>query len=939
MVNQPGKINLENLDQQFLDALDQVEKAKSKLSNMEKILEGFCQHIKKLDFDFANISLISYEQKTIESVHGIGIGKQWSSFPRHCLEEDPELRDIQADIIATRRTEIISGWDKRFDRWIYEEYGHENVIRVFTPILLVEDENGRLIKNWFEHCYLETIDFQPEANGERQGQHKIYQMRLVEDWQPEGRKPEFIVIGTVEAGYCSSERLIDQEKLKELLKCIAKWSLRIWQAQLSRVLETIAEIARKNLKADAATLHFLYDPQQGRYIYEVFSGGVGKQFLKACPPRNNGLGRVAIRERKYKFISSNQFNGCENSTRVEFNPKAFEAGIQAMVAFPLLVDGKEGVLYVLFQRQHEFIEPKLDWVNRFVQRWAVNAISYSARIQQMRDEIRWKALHSITQSLSRVPEVSDVLRRIAWNTLNMLGADVVNIYEYIQTEKKFKTPPTTAGWLKKEQMMRLEIIGEQEVPFLLIKGGENIYAPSLEEKPIFQNSSFISRERIKSTAGILLKEDNQDIFGVMLINYRRIHSFSEDEKKIIETLASSAAIAIRNHRWLKSREEINRLIITTIDREKLLRFITQEALKITGADVAGIYLFDSSKQEPFTKFEYDPNNIKINSLEKRIRINQGIIGWVIENRKSALVKDVQKDERYFSVFDKISSELCVPLLDEEERVFGVLNVESQRIAAFNQIHQGMLEALANQAVIGIQDCENKKQLVTMKTMITLGNVASSLVHRMNSDVGAIRMWVKEIINQGDKFSKSKAERILSKTDQIMQATDGMESWIQEKPQPVNLLSIVDSTLEKMKMEDYPEITVHRNVPENLPPVFGNKQQFINIFENLIQNAVEAMSQEGELFITVELVQRDVGNWVQVKVRDTGVGIAAENLQIIFEPGFTTKEAKRGMGFGLWWTKLNVEELLDGRLDVNSKPGEGAQFTLLLPVYQMPEAKL
>ena len=779
MVNESEKTNLESLQQQLLDALDLVELHTSKLLNIENILEQFCRDIEKLGFDYANISLISYEQDTVESVHGIGIGKQWSSLCRHYLEKDPELRDIQADIIENRRTEIISGWDKRFDRWIYKNYEHEKIVRVFTPILLVKDDDSRLIEDWFEHLRLETIDFQPEANGKTQGKRKIYQMRLAEDWQPEGHKPEFIVIGTVEAGYNSSDRDIEYEKLEELLKCIANRSLHIKDVPPVPVFEAFAEIVRKSLNADAATLHFLYEPNppQGRYIYEVCSGKVGKQFLKACPPRNDGLGRRAIQEKKYKFIS-NEFNDHENSTIAEFNPKAFEVGIQAMVAFPLLLDGKEGVIYVLFQHQHEFSESKLDWVNKFVVPLALNAISYSSRIQKMRNEIRWQALHSITQTLSRIPEVSNVLSLIACNTLNILGADVVNIYEYVQTEKRFITPPETGGQLTKEQMMSETNISELELNslFSLINDGKNVYVSCLEEEIIFKIISFISRERIKSTAGILLRS-NQEIFGLMLINYRRLHSFNEDEKNLIENLAYSTAIAIQNHRWFKSREKLNR------------------------AD----------------------------------------------------------------------------------------------------------------------------------------HLASPLVHRLNSDVGAIRSLAQDTIDRGDEFSQSKANEMLVIADRIIEKIDDMVSVISKKLQPVDLHSVLHTTL--TQMNNYPKIALRVDVPENLPPIFGIEQQFIGIFDNLIQNAVEAMSQQGVLSITITLVQRDVGNWIQVTVRDTGIGIQADNLERIFELGYTTKKETRRMGFGLWWTKSIVELFLNGHLDVQSVPEQGATFTLLLPVYQMPAAEL
>jgi signal transduction histidine kinase len=942
MATEQGDSKEKAFEQQILNALEQVERATSRLFKLENILEQVCQDIQALGFDFVSISLISLEQNTIESLYGTGIAKQWAGLAKHYLEQDPELQDIQADIIKTHQTEVISGWDRRFDRWIYKEYRHEQLVRVFTPIVLVEDNNGRIIEDWFEYCQWKKIN--PKSEESRDGQNEVFQMCLPSDLQSEG---EIIVIGTVETGYSSCERRIEHEQLFELLQYIAKKSLEIWQAQLPRVLETIAQRVKQFLNADAATLHFLYEPdqQQGRYIYQVFSGGVGKQFLKACPPRNNGLGRQAIQDNKYKIIPDPSCNH-DNLEMERFNPKASTEGIKAMVAFPLQVDGKEGVLYVLFRREHKFIKRKLRFVELFVRRWAVNAISYTTKIQQMRDAARWRSLHSITQSLSRipevsvpevsVPEVSNLLRRIAWNSLNILGADVINIYEYIESEKVFITPPKTAGGLKEEQKMREKILDEHNVPFLLIKYGKNVYAPYQEEEPILQNSSFTIQERIKSVAGILLKVDEKDIVGVMLINYRRLHSFSEEEKNLIETLASSAAIAIQNHRWLIARDKINRLIITTIDQEKLLNLIVRESLKITGADLGNIHLFDSSKQELVTKVKYAVNNITIAPSETRININQGIIGWVAKHGKSVLVDDVQNDTRYHPYFPNIRSELCVPLLGKQNRVFGVLNLESQRISAFNQKHQAMLEALANQAVIGItQDLENKKQLVKMKTMAAVGNLTGPLVHRMNNRVGAIRSWAQDIIAEGNEYSQNKATEILSTADQMIQATESMKSF-QEKPQSVNLYYAVDSALEQIYIPL--EITRSIYLPADLPSVLGIEQQLIDVFGNLIQNAVDAMHQGGALSITATQVQLDIGIWVEIRVCDTGVGIAAENLEKIFEFGYTTKDAKRGLGFGLWWTKFYVEHFLEGHLNVDSVPSQGSRFTLLLPAYNELKAE-
>ncbi|MDZ8056284.1 MAG: GAF domain-containing protein [Aulosira sp. ZfuVER01] len=919
------KSQLKAFETSILEALDQVERATSKLFKLEDILEAVCRNILALGFDFANISLISLEKNIIEGVHGSGAGVVWANLAKHYLEPDPELRDIQADIVQTQQTEIISGWDKRFDRWIYQEYGHEKLVRVFTPIVLVQDYNGKVIKNWFERCKWEKIN--PQFEESRKRQHEVYQLRLAPDLQPEGRNPEVIVIGTVEAGYSSPERRIEEKTLSRFLDYIARQSLDIWQAQLPRVLETIAEKAKQILNADAATLHFLYEPnlEQGRYIYEVFSHGIGKQFLKACPPRHNGLGRQAILERKYKFIPDLS-QGHDKLEMATLNPQAFSAGIKAMAAFPLQVENKEGILYVLFRRTYILSTRKLRLVELFVRQWAVDAIWHPIRIQQMRDEARQlAALYSVTQSLGRIPE-DNLLHRVAWNTLNVLGADVVNIYEYIQTERQFTTPPKTAGRLRQEQKMQDEII-EHDVPFLLIQRGENVYAPQLEKEPIFQNSAFTRREKIHSAAGVLLEVD-KDIVGVMFINYRRPHSFSEDEKKMIETLASSAAIAIKNQRWLATLSDIDRKIITTLDQKELLNLIVQRAVQICGADVGNLRLLDLSQQELVTKAKYAVHET-IELIERRNSINEGITGWVARNGQSALVNNVLIDSRYQADFANIHSELCVPLLDDK-RLLGVLNVESQHLSAFNQRHQRMLEALADQAVIGIQNLENKRQLVNMETMATLGDLAGPLVHRMNNDVGAIRVWAQDILDEGDENSKSRAQRISSRADRVLQGADRMKIWIQEKPHAINLSEIVVNALARMSIPA--NIIPNIEVSSDLPKVLGGEQQLIYVFDNLIQNAVEAMPQGGRVSIVGTNVQREIQCWVEVQICDTGVGIAAENWEKIFQPDYTTKTARRGMGFGLWWTKLYVERL-GGYLSVNSVLNQGTNFTMLLPIYK------
>jgi GAF domain-containing protein len=628
------------------------------------------------------------------------------------------------------------------------------------------------------------------------------------------------------------------------------------------------------------------------------------------------------------------------------HPQAYEEGIKALAVFPLQVNcqkgefcqpslcQEEGVLYIGFREKPEFTEQELKSLGVLFANRASDAIRHVMIYKQMRERTHQLAtLHSVTQSLAHISKKDLLLHHIAWDTLNILAADVVTIYEYIQIEKHFVVPPQIAGRLKAKAEMQSQI-DSVNVPFQLLESGENVYEKELvlDRKTIFSDSPFAERESIKSVAGVLLKVANE-IVGVMFINYRRLHYFSDEERKLIETLASSAAIAIKNQRWLTARSEIDRKLITTLDRNELLNLIVGQAVTLTGADLGTIRLLDPdpSQEMLVTQAKY-PKDAVIDESRIRTSINEGITGWVAKHRKSALVDDVESDqwkEYYQASFPNIRSELCVPLLDKDGHLLGVLNVESHQKSAFDEKHQQMLEALADQAVIGIQNIKNKQQLVNMETLINLGDLATSLLHKMKNKIGVIREFSQDIIDRGDMASCELANLILSNADQLRQETKRLKSWTEEKPQHINIAEVVNLALCDIKIPT--NVEKHIDLPMNLPQVLAGQQQLLNVFSNLIQNAVDAMCDGGKLSIYSNIWTRDKSVWIQVKVSDNGVGIAQENLKNIFYIDHTTKS--KGTGYGLWWTKFYIQRL-EGDISVSSQLNQGSEFTIILPCCQL-----
>jgi signal transduction histidine kinase len=113
----------------------------------------------------------------------------------------------------------------------------------------------------------------------------------------------------------------------------------------------------------------------------------------------------------------------------------------------------------------------------------------------------------------------------------------------------------------------------------------------------------------------------------------------------------------------------------------------------------------------------------------------------------------------------------------------------------------------------------------------------------------------------------------------------------------------------------------------LPPVWIDIKQSQQVFFNIIINAIQAMPEGGLLTLATDRVQRGEDDFVQVTIRDTGKGIAAEVLEKIFVPFFTTKT--QGTGLGLPICRQLVEHN-HGIIEVESVPQQGTTFSILLP---------
>jgi two-component system NtrC family sensor kinase len=122
------------------------------------------------------------------------------------------------------------------------------------------------------------------------------------------------------------------------------------------------------------------------------------------------------------------------------------------------------------------------------------------------------------------------------------------------------------------------------------------------------------------------------------------------------------------------------------------------------------------------------------------------------------------------------------------------------------------------------------------------------------------------------------------------------------------------------------IKLVRDYDLDLPETMLDPDQLGQVFLNLINNAGDAINGAG----TITLATRRDGEVIRVSVTDDGAGMTAEVMQRIFQPFYTTKEVRKGTGLGLS-ISMSIVESMGGAIEVQSMPGAGSCFTVVLPV--------
>ncbi len=391
-----------------------------------------------------------------------------------------------------------------------------------------------------------------------------------------------------------------------------------------------------------------------------------------------------------------------------------------------------------------------------------------------------------------------------------------------------------------------------------------------------------------------------------------------------------------------------------VDLSQLHQNILNETLTrlktLLRAESASVFLFDTEHQELVLNSIF--SDYKAQFKGTRQRIGEGIAGSVAGARKAVLVKDIKTDPRFqkerFRHYHT-DSFICLPIITSFGLI-GVINISDKEsgdvfseedfelaclvshLASLIVENEMALAGLIsqNEALKG-ENAANSQERVFLEKFASLGKLAGGIVHEINNPLDAVIRYTNLLIEKDidPSVSREYLNEIKVGLTRIMKITRSLLEFANQlKDSPRNeYVDVHDMVEEALSLFRHVivngAVKVERRYGQDLPRLVD--KGLCRIFSNLIKNAIDAMPGGGTLMITTRMEE----DHLAVCFKDTGCGIADDVKEKIFTPFFTTKPMGHGVGLGLPIC-FEVIQRYEGKIDVDSKVGEGTEFKIRLP---------
>ena len=515
-------------------------------------------------------------------------------------------------------------------------------------------------------------------------------------------------------------------------------------------------------------------------------------------------------------------------------------------------------------------------------------------------------------------------------------------------------------------------------PYLISDSLHELLQP-LVDKPV---ANLIQQElKIQQVAAIPFTLDGEVVGNLFAASQSK---FSAKELNSLVTLSRQAAAAIQSERDLTALRALESIIFKLqskmTDETEVLQEIVDAVvndLEYAGAIVATL---ENENALPVRTYAVDVAADVLRQLEDKVGVSlsgpQAVVYLDNEKHKENIsvraVKELQEPKSYLmtdSLYDLLRPIAMKPLADLAQRLVGFKQIitipfflenevvgnlfVATRRPSFTEREIRTLTAFGQQAAAGLRNArlyriaEERREIAQKFGRMAFSATAS--VHDLRNHVGVVRNYL-HLLTMIHKLPTEQHQAVLGEVSGMMerltavtQILDNLhQPWQQIPDRPVHvnhcIIRAIGEVFPGTPIEDlYTEvktkdaITLSLYLAPDLPVIQTALDMLTEAFRIVIKNAAEALKENGNVCKIWIATQRKTNEIIEVVIRDSGPGIKSNDLQRVFDMGWSTKLGQ-GMGFGLFWAKDYLTGF-GGDIQAESKWGDGATFRITLPIYR------
>jgi two-component system, NtrC family, sensor kinase len=667
------------------------------------------------------------------------------------------------------------------------------------------------------------------------------------------------------------------------------------------------------------------------------------------------------------------------------HPVARAGGFRSVLAVPMLREANSiGAIVVHREQAGPFPAAQIELLKTFADQ-AVIAVENVRLFKELEEKNRalTEAHAQVSEALERQTTTAEILRVIsgsltdtrpvfdiiAASALRLCGAGYgqVALYdgEWLHLVALDNVNPEGVEALRRRFPVRAE---PGSAMGRAIHTRAVVSIPDVLEDPAYAFKSELVTMGFRGLLVVPMLRESKPI-GAIAVGRAEPGLFSDRQIELLQTFAEQAVIAIENVRLFKELQtrtaeltrsvdqltalgEVGRAVSSTLDLETVLTTIVSRAVQLLGPVAGAIYEYDEGAEEFHLRATENFEAEYVELLRAMpIRKGEGALGRVALTQQPVQIPDFTQEGTYQSRFRDALTRLgyrallAVPLL-REDHIIGGLVINGKTPGEFPSEVIDLLKTFASQSALAIQNARLFHEIADKSRQLEaasqhksefLANMSHELRTPLNAIIGFSEVLVDrmfgELNEKQDEYLKdiyASGQHLLSLINDILDLSKIEAGRMELEVTDFDLPGAIGNALTLVRERASRRgITLGHAVDERLGQIRGDERKVKQVLLNLLSNALKFTPEGGRIDVSARVHD----GVAEVSVADTGVGIAPEDQEAVFEEfrqvGTADKKVE-GTGLGLALARKCIE-LHGGRIWVESEVGKGSTFTFTLPV--------